>query len=226
VTSTPFHTAIFDHRVPGESADMSAVSYNLQYTKPLVDEFVRKNPAGSPDLHTVRLDKQELVRADLYGQDPNDETRRICVIGVGDGEERAVGAASNAWFDYHASVLFTDAVGEGRMHNVSIHRPVPGAPAQRATTVGVLYDLDYMRPQVEAAVARNAPTNDECQVVQSGEMTLMRVNLYGLHPLESNRRICVGGIADRHYRGVAAAEQAWSKYHATLLFGAQALGSR
>lgn len=226
MTSTPFHTAIFDHRVPGESADMSAVSYNLQYTKPLVDEFVSKNPAANPALHTVRIDRQELVRADLFGLDPNDETRRICVIGIGDGEERAVGAASNAWFDYHASVLFTDAVGEDRMHNVSIHRPVPGAPPQRAATVGVLYDLDYMRPLVEAAVARNAPTNDECQVVQSGELTLMRVNLFGLHPLETSRRICVGGIADRHYRGVAAAEQAWSKYHATLLFGAQALGSR
>ena len=82
-----------------------------------------------------------------------------------------------------------------------------------------------MRPLVETAVSRNKPTRDELHVVEVGDITLMRVNLYGVHPLESDRQICVGGIGDRHYRAVAAAEHAWSKYHTTLLFGAQALSS-
>ena len=86
-----------------------------------------------------------------------------------------------------------------------------------------MYDLGFMRPVVEAAVKRNRPTNDEFLVIEAGEITLMRVNLYGSHPLESGRRICVSGIADRHYRAVAGAEQAWVKYHGSLLFGAQAL---
>ena len=51
----------------------------------------------------------------------------------------------------------------------------------------------------------------------------MRVDLYGQDPLDSNRRVCVGGIADRHYRAMAAAEQAWADYHTFLLFAAHAL---
>jgi hypothetical protein len=225
VPSTPFHTATYNHHVPGARVEMSAVSYNLQYTKPLVDEFVAQNPPGSTELDPVWIGDQELVRANFYGKDPGDATRRICVIGVGDEEDRATQAADSAWFEDHASVLFFNHAGDGPTHSVSIQRPVPGVPAQRATTVGVLYNLGYMRPFVEAAVSRNAPTHDEVQVVECGEITLMRVDLYGRHPLESNRPVCVGGIADRHFRGVSAAEHAWANYHTSLLFGAQALGS-
>ena len=224
--STPFHTASYNHLVPGVRVELSAVSYNLQYTKPLVDEFVAGNPPDPTELQALRIGDQELVRANLYGQDPSDESRRICVIGVGDREDRATEAADNAWFDYHASVLFTRKAGVGHTYSVAIQRPVPGVPAQRASTVGVFYSLDYLLASVDEAIARNAPTHDDVQVVECGELTLMRVNLYGRHPLESNRSICVGGIADRHFRGVAAAEQAWAKYHTSLLFGAQALGSR
>ena len=112
------------------------------------------------------------------------------------------------------------------MYSVAIQRPVPGVPAQRASTVGVFYNLDYLVGSVGDAIARNAPTHDDVQVVDCGELTVMRVNLYGRHPLESHRSVCVGGIADRHFRAVAAAEQAWARYHMSLLFGAQALGSR
>jgi hypothetical protein len=220
-----FHTATIEHQVPGEHAEMAAVSYNLQYTKTLVDELVASNPAGEVELQTVRLGDRELVRINQYGSHPKQPARRICTIGVGDSEERARSAAASAWFDFHASTLFADKVGPANTHRLAIRRPVPGAPAQRATTVGVTYDLDFMRPIVDAAVGRNRPTHDEFLVVEAGELTLMRVNLYGAHPLESGRRICVGGIADRHYRAVSGAEQAWAKYHTTLLFGAQALGS-
>jgi len=60
-------------------------------------------------------------------------------------------------------------------------------------------------------------------VVQAGELTLMRVDLFGRDPLDSNRRVCVAGIADRHYRAMAAAEQAWADYHTFLRFAAAAL---
>jgi hypothetical protein len=224
----PFHTVTFEHHVPGAPVEMAAVSYNLQYTKPLVEEFVSANQPEEPDLHVLRVADQELVRANLYGQDPNGNgsRRRICVVGIGDDEARAVQAAHNAWFDYHASVLFSGKAGDERTHALALQHPVPGTPPQRAATVGVFYDLAYMRPAIDAAVAKNAPTHDEVLVVECGELTLMRVNLYGRHPLESSRRVCVGGIADRHFRGVAAAEQAWAKYHTSLLLGAQALSAR
>lgn len=225
VTSTPFFTALFEHRVPGPRANVAAIAYNLQYTKALVDDFVAAHPVASTDLQTVRFGEVELIRANLFGVAPGQRRRRICVIGVGDAQDRAVRAAHTAWYDFHASVLFSDRLGPAQTFSIVIHRPVPGLPPQRATTVGVLYDLAYLEPMVKAAVARNAPTNDDYEVVQLGDYTLMRVNLYGTHPLESNRRIGVGGVADRHYRGVAAAEQAWAKYHATLLFGAQALAA-
>lgn len=102
---------------------------------------------------------------------------------------------------------------------------MPGVPPQRATIVGVRYRLGYLGPLVEAAVARNMPTTDEVHVVNSGELTLMRVDVYGRHPLDSTRSVCVGGIADRHYRAMVAAEQAWKDYHESLLFAARALGS-
>ncbi len=222
-TSAPFHTATFEHRVPGQPADMAAVSYNLQYTKQLVDEFVGRNAPTDTDVQTLRMGGHELVRVNQFGCDPDEPTRRICAIGVGDDEDKAKQAAENAWFDYHASTLFTEKAGPEHTHKLAIRRPVPGAPARRAATVGVMYDLDFMRPMVEAAVMRNKPTHDEFLVVEAGDLTLMRVNLYGAHPLESGMQVCVGGIADRHYRAVAGAEQAWASYHMSLLFGAQAL---
>lgn len=224
-TTPLFHTATFEHRVPGEPLEMAAVSYNLQYTKDLVRAFAAQNPPADTDLEVVRLRDRELTRVTLFGVHPLDASRKICTIGVGDGEERAQRGADQAWFDYHASKLFADKVGLERTHTVSIRRPVPGAPARRARTVGVQYELSFMEPVVEAAVTRNRPKKDELQVVEASELTLMRVNLFGSHPLETSRRICVGGIADRHYRAVAAAEQAWTKYHMTLLFGAEALVS-
>ncbi len=225
-TTPLFHTATFDHRVPGEALEMAAVSYNLQYTKGLVTAFAERNPPTETDVEVVRLrDRRELMRATLFGVHPHDESLRICTIGVGDNEDRALRSAGNSWFDYHASTLFADKVGPGQTYTVSIRRPVPGAPARRARTVGVHYELSFMDQVVEAAVTRNRPKKDELQVVEASELTLMRVNLFGSHPLETTRRICVGGIADRHYRAVAAAEQAWTKYHMTLLFGAEALVS-
>ncbi len=203
---------------------MVAVSYNLQYTKDLVTAFAERNPPAETDIEAVSLRDRELTRATLFGVHPGG-SHRICTIGVGDGEDRALRSANNAWFDIHASTLFAGKVGDERTYTVSIRRPVPGAPARRAQTVGVQYELSFMEPVVAAAVTRNRPKTDELQVVEASELTLMRVNLFGSHPLETSRRICVGGIADRHYRAVAAAEQAWTKYHMTLLFGAEALVS-
>jgi hypothetical protein len=202
---------------------MSAVAYNLQYTRPLVTDLVEQNPPASRDAHVVGLHDHELVRVNLYGQHPEDPERRLCVIGIGDDEDRAEKAANGAWFDYHASVLLTGELGEGRSFKLSLRYRVPGVPAQRAATVGVAYDVQYMRPLVDTAVARNMPTLDECHVMQSGELTLMRVDLYGRDPLDTSRRVCVGGIADRHYRAMAAAEQAWADRHTFLLFATAAL---
>ena len=224
-TSNIFHTATYEHHVPGEPVEMSAVAYNLQYTKPHVEAFVEGNPPADTDVHAVRIGEHDLVRVNLYGSHPTNPARRVCTIGIGDGESRALNAASNAWFDFHASMLFTDRLGAERTHTLALQLPVPGVPTPRATTVGVMYDLEYMRPLAEAAVERNSPTHDELRVVEVADFTLMRVNLYGLHPLESAKRISVGGIADRHYRAVAAAEDAWLKYHTSLLFGAQDLSA-
>lgn len=225
-TSNIFHTATYEHHVPGESVELSAVSYDLQYTKPHVEAFVARNPASETDSHAVRIGEREFVRVNLSGAHPTNPSRRICTIGVGDGESRAERAANDAWFDFHASTFFTGEFGAQRSHTLALQILVPGVPTPRATIVGVLYDLEYMRPLVEAAVARNSPMHDEVQVVEIADFTLMRVNLFGLHPLEPSRRISVGGIADRHYRAVAAAEQAWVKHHAALLFGAQVLSAQ
>jgi hypothetical protein len=190
-----------------------------------VSELVDQNPPAKADNHTLNIRERKLVRVNLYGQHPSNALRRLCVIGIGDDRERAEKAAHEAWFDFHASMLFTGHLcGEG-VHRLAIRHQVPGVPAQRAATVGVAYELEYLRPLVEAAVARNLPTVDEYHVVHSGELTLMRVDLFGQHPLDSHRRVCVGGIADRHYRAKAAAEQAWANYHTSLLLAASALGS-
>ena len=218
-----FHTATVDQLVPGPAADVSAVTYNLQYTKPLVTALTEQNPPVDAATELVPLQDHELVRVDLYGQHPRDPDRRVCVIGIGDVADRAEQAAHSAWFDYHASVLLAGKLGRGGSFTVAIRYHVPGDPPQRATTVGVTCDVESMRPPVEAAVAHNMPTHDECHVAQSGDLMLMRVDLHGRDPLDANRQVCVCGIADRHYRAMAAAEQAWSVYHTSLMFAAAAV---
>jgi hypothetical protein len=223
-TGTVFHTATVEHHVPGPRVEMAAIAYNLQYTQPLVSGFVNQNPPTDADSHVLGVREHELVRVNLYGPHPDNPARRICAIGIGDDEGRARLAAETAWFDFHASMLFTGKLGEGEAYRLPIRHQVPGVPA-RATVVGVGYDVHYIRPLVEAAVARNMPTHDEFHVVHSGDLTLMRVSLYGSHPLDSHRSVCVGGVADRHYRATAAAERAWADYHTSLLFAAHAIGS-
>jgi hypothetical protein len=223
--NTVFHTATVDHQLPGPRVGVSAVAYNLQYTLPLVSDLVEANPPAKADAQVFSLRERTLIRVNLYGEHPSNPSRRLCVIGIGDDRERAEKAARDAWFDFHASVLFTGPLCEEGVHTVTIRHQVPGMPAQRAATVGVAYELDYLRPSVDAAIAHNLPSGDEYHVVHSGELTLMRVNLFGRNPLDSHRRVGVSGIADRHFRAKAAAEQAWGKYHASVLLGASALGS-
>jgi hypothetical protein len=225
IGNTVFHTATVDHQLPGPPVEISAVAYNLQYTRPLVSELVEQNPPGKADTQVLAFRGRTLVRINLYGQHPSNPSRRLCVIGVGDDQERAEKAANDAWFDFHASVLFTGPLLEDGAYRVAIRHQVPGMPAHHAATVGVAYELEYLKPLVDAAVARNLPSVDEFHIVHCGELTLMRVNLFGRHPLDSHRRIGVGGIADRHFRAKAAAEQAWANYHASVLLAASALGS-
>jgi hypothetical protein len=223
--NTVFHTATVDHQVPGPAIVISALAYNLQYTRPLVNELVESNPPVGGDTQVFPLREGKLMRVNLYGQHPTRPSRRLCVIGIGDDADHAEKAARDAWFDFHASVLFTGPLREEGVHRVAIRHQVPGMPAQRAALVGVAYELEYLRPVVDAAVARNLPSGDEYHVVHSGDLTLMRVNLFGRHPLDSHRRVGVGGIADRHFRAKAAAEQAWANYHTSVLLAASALGS-
>jgi hypothetical protein len=225
VLSAVFHTATVNHQLPGPRVGLSAVAYNLQYTRPLVSDLVEQNPPGNAETHILSVHERKLVRVNLYGQHPSNPSRHVCVIGIGDDRDRAEKAANDAWFDFHASVLFTGPLRDEGVHRLAIRHQVPGVPPKRAATAGVAYELEYLRPLVEATVARNLPSVDEFHVVHSGELTLMRVNLFGQHPLDSNQRVCVGGIADRHYRAKAAAEQAWAKYHISVLLAASALGS-
>jgi hypothetical protein len=225
IANTVFHTATVDHRLPGPRVGVFAVAYNLQYTRPLVSDLVDGNPPDKVDTQVFTLRGRKLVRVNLYGQDPIDPSRRLCVIGIGDDQDRAEKAARDAWFDFHASVLFAGPLREEGVQRVAIRHQVPGMPAHRAATVGVAYELEFLRPFVDAAIARNLPSGDEYHIVHSGELTLMRVNLFGRHPLDSHRRIGVGGIADRHFRATAAAEQAWANYHTSVLLAASALGS-
>jgi hypothetical protein len=225
VVSAVFHTATVNHQLPGPRVGLSAVAYNLQYTRPLVSDLVEQNPPAEAETHILSVRERRLVRVNLYGHHPNNPSRRLCVIGIGDDRDRAEKAANDAWFDFHASMLFTGELCEEEVHRLAIRHQVPGVPAKRAATVGVAYELEYLKPLVEAAVARNLPSIDEFHVVLSGELTLMRVDLFGQHPLDSQTRVCVGGIADRHYRAKAAAEQAWAKYHTSILLAASALGS-
>lgn len=225
VANSLFHTATVDHQLPGPRVKVSAVAYNLQYTTSLVADLVAENPHVTADAQVFSLHERKLTRVNLYGQHPRNRSRRLCVIGIGDDRDRAEKAARDAWFDFHASLLFTGPLSDDGVQRVAIRHPVPGMPAQRAATVGVAYELEYLRPLVDAAIARNLPSGDDYHVVHSGELTLMRVNLFGRHPLDSHRRVAVGGIGDRHYRAKAAAEQAWADYHASVLLAASALGS-
>jgi hypothetical protein len=225
IANTVFHTATVDHELPGPRVGISAVAYNLQYTTSLVADLVAQNPPLRTDAQVFSLRERDLMRVNLYGQHPGNRSRQLCVIGIGDDRGRAEKAARDAWFDFHASVLFTGPLGNEGVQRVAIRHQVPGMPAQRAATVGVAYELEYLRPLVDAAVARNLPSGDDYHVVHSGELTLMRVNLFGRHPMDSHRRVAVGGIADRHYRAKAAAERAWADYHTSVLLAASALGS-
>jgi len=222
-TNAIFHTVTIEYFVPGPPADMSAVAYNLEYTRALVTALVEQNPPARTTTEVVSLHDHELVRVDVYGRHPEDPKRLVCVIGIGDEPDGATKAANGAWFDYHASVLFARKLGEGGSFKFTVNYRVPGVPARPAETVGVSCDVECLRPLVETAVARNLPTHDECHVVQAGELMLMRVDLYGRDPLDSNRHVCVGGIADRHYRAMAAAEQAWAAFHTSLLFAGSSL---
>lgn len=201
------------------------MAYDLQYTRPIVSELVEGNPPVRAEAQVFALRERKLMRVTVYGQHPSEASRRLCVIGVGDDRDRAEKAARDAWFDFHASVLFTGPLQEEGVQRVAIRHQVPGMPAQRAAIVGVAYELEYLRPVVDAAVARNLPSGDEFHVVHSGDLTLMRLNLFGRHPLDSQKRVGVAGIADRHFRAKAAAEQAWANYHASVLLAASALGS-
>ncbi len=225
VVNTVFHTATVDHRLPGPRVGISALAYDLQYTRPLVSELVQRNPFVRADSQVFFLRERKLMRVNLYGAHPSDPSRQLCVIGIGDDRDHAEKAASDAWFDFHASVLFTGPLSEDGVHRVAIRHQVPGMPARGATTVGVAYELEYLRPVVDAAVARNLPSGDEYYIVHSGELTLMRVNLFGRDPLNSQRRVGVGGIADRHFRAKAAAEHAWATYHTSVLLAASALSA-
>jgi hypothetical protein len=112
------------------------VAYNLQYTRSLVSDLVEENPPAAADSQVLAFGGRELVRVNLYGQHPSGASRRVCVIGIGDDQNRAEKAATDAWFDYHASVLFAGPLRDEGVHTVPIRHPVPGTPAQRAATVG------------------------------------------------------------------------------------------
>jgi hypothetical protein len=93
-------------------------------------------------------------------------------------------------------------------------RPADSRAPAAAHRVGV--NLQYLKPQVEELVKRNSPTRSEVEVFDVGDRTLMRVNLFGWHPRRPGEYIFVVGYGDRHWRAVAAAEQAWYDLHAEL----------
>jgi hypothetical protein len=100
--------------------------------------------------------------------------------------------------------------------------PNPTAPggavedARPRTTQRVGVNLQYLKPQLEEMVRRNRPTRSEVEVIDIGDRMLMRVNLFGWHPRRAGEYICVVGYGDRHWRAVAAAEQAWLDLHAEI----------
>jgi hypothetical protein len=103
------------HRVPGRpiaDARVVGISYDLQFSKPPVEEMVERNQPTSDTCDTVTLDENTmLMRVTLYGWHPRERDQRICVVGVGDRHYRAMKAAERAWFDYHATVLFAELAG-------------------------------------------------------------------------------------------------------------------
>lgn len=220
-----FHTATVSYRVPGPLAEMAAVAYNLQYAKPLVENLLAGNKPDDTDSQLIRLGDRELTLTTIFGSHPYDRERRVCAIGIGDDPERSVVASDRAWFNFHASALFGDVLERHTRHTQDVQRRVPGLPIKGAETVGVAYELDYLNAAVDAALERNQPTGDEMHVVTAPEVTLMRADIFGRHPLDPGRNVRVGGIADRHYRALAAAEQAWRNFHISLLFAATALGA-
>jgi hypothetical protein len=92
----------------------------------------------------------------------------------------------------------------------------PVAEGRPRTTQRVGVNLQYLKPQLEDMVKRNRPTRSEVEVIDLGERMLMRVELFGWHPRRSGEYISVAGYGDRHWRAVAAAEQAWLDLHAEI----------
>jgi hypothetical protein len=90
----------------------------------------------------------------------------------------------------------------------------PAAGGEAPHRVGV--NLQYLKPQLEEMVRRNSPTRSEVEVIDIGDRMLMRVDLFGWHPRRPGEYICVVGYGDRHWRAVAAAEQAWLDLHAEV----------
>jgi hypothetical protein len=223
--SAIFHTAKVGYRVPGPTIKLAAVAYNLQYARPLVEALLDTNKPDDTRSQLIRVGDRELTLTTVFGAHPYKPEQRVCAIGIGDAEDRASVASDRAWFNFHASALFGDVLERHTRHTEEVHRRVPGLPVKGAETVGVAYELDYLSTAVDSALARNQPTGDEMYVVTAPEFTLMRADIVGGHPLDPSRQIRVGGIADRHYRAVAAAEQAWRNFHTTLLFAATALSA-
>ncbi len=220
-----FHTATISYFVPGPAVRLSAVAYNLQYTKPMVERLLAENEPDETDTRLIRFDDRELTIATTCGSHPYKPGKRVCVIGIGDDGPRATIATERAWSNFHASEFFRDALEHDAGHILEVRRRVPGVPIKGAETVAVAYELDYLKSAVEAALERNQPTGDEVHVIAAPEMTLMRADIFGRHPLDPSRSVRVGGVADRHYRAIVAAEQAWKNFHITLLFAATALAA-
>jgi len=93
-------------------------------------------------------------------------------------------------------------------------RPAQPGPSGAAHRVGV--NLQYLQPQLDDMVRHNEPTRSEVEVIDIGDRMLMRVNLFGWHPRRPGEYIAVVGYGDRHWRAVAAAEQAWRDLHAEV----------
>lgn len=107
-------------------------------------------------------------------------------------------------------------IPQADVQEVTVSHLLPGRPVE-APLRALGFDLEYLRPRVEELAEANPPTRRTCDVVQVGEETLMRCNLFGWHPLRRGEEyVSVVGIADRHYRAVKAARQAWIDFHADV----------
>jgi hypothetical protein len=121
---------------------------------------------------------------------------------------RSNGAASRA------PRRFTFAAGWPIIRGMDEIEPAAAAAPRTTQRVGV--NLQYLKPQLEGMVRRNRPTRSEVEVIDIGERMLMRVQLFGWHPRQPGEYIRVDGYGDRHWRAVAAAEQAWTDLHAEI----------